>query len=149
VGVRRASAALLLAAATAGLASGCGGGSAADARAKAEIQRNWEAFFDVSTPAAKRVGLLQDGDRFAALLRTMAANPLARQLAVKVSKVELGGDGTATVTYTLSIGGNQLLQGAKGTAVQQGGRWKVGIAAFCGLLTLQGSTPKPCPAPAK
>jgi hypothetical protein len=68
---------------------------------------------------------------------------------VKVTKVDLGGDGTATVTYTLSLGKNQLLKDAKGKAVQEDGAWKVGLASFCGLLALQGTTPKACPAPAK
>jgi len=53
----------------------------------------------------------------------------------------------ATVTYNItSSGGSSLLSGQTGTAVYQGGTWKVGDASLCGLFRLipGGSVPSAC-----
>jgi hypothetical protein len=132
------------------LLAGCGGSGSADAdRAKAEVRSNWTAFFDGSTPAEQWIGLLQDGDRFASLVRTVNASPVAAQLSADVTSVELTGDSTARVTYTVLLGERRVLEGVKGTSVLVGDVWKVGIDSFCQLLTLQGLAPKACPPPAK
>ena len=43
----------------------------------------------------------------------------------------------AKVTYSILIGGQSALANQAGVAVYQGGTWKVGLASFCGLLTLE------------
>jgi hypothetical protein len=137
---------LLLAAAT--LFAGCGGGDSS-AKAKAEVESNWETFFEGSTPAAKRIDLLQDGAKFAGLVKALTRNPLARQLKADVTSVDLTDDTTASVTYTLLFGDREVLKGTKGTAVLVTGVWKVGTASFCQLLALQGAKPKACPSATK
>lgn len=65
-----------------------------------------------------------------------------------MQKVTLTSATQATVGYTILISGAPVLPGQKGTAVLQGGTWKVATASFCGLLMLQ-SGGKPvagCPA---
>ena len=43
----------------------------------------------------------------------------------------------ATVTYDILVSGTPELKNQTGTAVLQGGTWKVGVTSFCGLLTLE------------
>jgi hypothetical protein len=54
----------------------------------------------------------------------------------------------ATVVYTVLLAGTPALSNQKGVAVYQDGTWKVGVASFCGLLTLEnsGKTPSVCKA---
>ena len=137
---------LALTVAVAALAAGCGGGGSGDAEAKAEIERNWETFFDGTTPTAKRIALLEDGARFASLIRLIEGSPLARQLSAKVGKVDVTDPGSAKVKYTVYLGRNPVLKNADGTAVHQGDVWKVGDASFCALVALQGATPQVCKA---
>jgi hypothetical protein len=136
--------ALLLAAAIAALAAGCGGGGSGDSQEKATIQTNWEAFFNPATPTAKRISLLQNGARFAPLIRVVEANPLAQTLSAKVSNVDVTGSDSAKVKYTVYLGKQAVLKNTTGDAVLQNGIWKVGDASFCALAALQGATPKAC-----
>ena len=55
----------------------------------------------------------------------------------------------ATVTYSILSAARPRWPARPGVAVYQGGTWKVGVASFCGLLTLEnsGKTPR-CPRPA-
>ncbi len=39
--------------------------------------------------------------------------------------------------YDILVGGTPALKNQTGTAVYQNGTWKVGVASFCGLLTLE------------
>ncbi len=43
----------------------------------------------------------------------------------------------AKVTYSILLGGQPVLSGRTGVAVKQDGTWKVGVASFCGLLTVE------------
>jgi hypothetical protein len=43
------------------------------------------------------------------------------------------------VKYNLVAGGTTVQTGATGTAVLEGGVWKVGDASFCGLLSEAGT----------
>jgi hypothetical protein len=52
----------------------------------------------------------------------------------KVDAVTLTTATKAAVTYDLTAAGTTVVSGQKGTAVLQGGTWKVGDDAFCGLL---------------
>jgi hypothetical protein len=143
---------LALLAASLGVA-GCGGGAQkaahkahkATSSPEATIKSDWQAFFSPKTPASKRVGLLQDGQSFASVIKAGEANPLAKSVAAKVSKVTLAPSGkSATVVYTVTLGGKPALSNEKGQAVLQNGTWKVGTSSFCALLKLESVTTPAC-----
>ncbi len=107
--------------------------------ASATIAKNWEAFFSAKTPVAKRLDLLQDGQTFASVIRGQAGTGLASEASAKVTKVTVVSSTQAKVTYTILIGGSPALSNQTGVAVYQDGTWKVGVASFCGLLTVENS----------
>lgn len=108
------------------------GGSAAS-----QIAANWTTFFNAKTPVAKRVALLQDGQKFATIIKSQAGGGLAASATAKVTKVTVTSPSQAKVTYSILIGGSPALANQSGVAIKQGGTWKVGLASFCGLLTLE------------
>jgi hypothetical protein len=103
----------------------------------ATIKANWEAFFNPKTPVAKRVSLLQDGQTFATVIKSQAGSGLASSASAKVTKVTVVSPSQAKVTYSILLGGQPVLSGRTGVAVKQGGTWRVGVASFCGLLTVE------------
>jgi hypothetical protein len=105
--------------------------------ATAAITADWEAFFSPKTPVAKRVSLLQDGQTFASVIKSQAGSGLASSATAKVTKVAVVSPSQAKVTYTILLGGQPALSNQSGVAVKQGGTWKVGVASFCGLLTVE------------
>ena len=117
------------------------GGSAAS-----QIATNWTTFFNAKTPVAKRVALLQDGQKFATIIKSQAGSGLAASATAKVTKVTVTSPSQAKVTYSILIGGSPALANQSGVAVKQGGTWKVGLASFCGLLTVEnsGTAPSAC-----
>ncbi|HTZ24675.1 MAG TPA: hypothetical protein VMC83_11860 [Streptosporangiaceae bacterium] len=123
-------------------ASATSSGSSASSADEKEITANWEAFFNAKTPVAKRVSLLQDGSTFSTIIKSQAGSGLAAEATAKVSKVTLITTSEAQVTYDILVGGTPELKNQNGTAVLQDGTWKVGVASFCGLLTIEngGST---------
>ena len=120
--------------------------AAASGSAAALITHNWEKFFNPKTPVAQRVALLQNGQAFAAVIRAQAGSSLASSATAKVSKVTVTSATQAKVTYSILVGGSPALANQSGVAVLQAGTWKVGLASFCGLLTLEnsGKTPSVC-----
>jgi hypothetical protein len=76
---------------------------------------------------------------FASVLKAQSGSTLASSATAKVTKVTLVSATQAKVTYSILIGGQPALSNQTGTAVLQGGTWKVGLASFCGLLTLENS----------
>jgi hypothetical protein len=117
-----------------------GGSGAAAASA---IAANWAAFFNASTPAAKRISLLQDGQAFASFIKAESSSGLASEASAKVSKVTVTKPAAqAAVSYSILLSGKPVLSGQSGMAVYQDGTWKVGATSFCGLLALEdgGST---------
>jgi hypothetical protein len=88
---------------------------------------------------AKRVSLLQDGQTFASVIKSQAGSGLAATATAKVTKVTVVSSSQAKVTYSILIGGQPALSNQNGVAVYQNGTWKVGLASFCGLLTLENS----------
>jgi hypothetical protein len=114
--------------------------------AAATITANWEKFFNAKTPVAQRVALLQNGPVFASVIRAQAGSGLAATATAKVSKVTVTSSKQATVKYSILISGATALANQNGVAVFQNGTWKVGLASFCGLLTLEnsGKTPSVC-----
>ena len=118
--------------APAGSASAAASGSAA-----ATITANWEKFFNAKTPVAQRVALLQNGSAFQSVISAQAGSGLASTASAKVTKVTVTSSSQATVKYSILISGTTALPNQTGVAVLQGGTWKVGLASFCGLLTLE------------
>jgi hypothetical protein len=114
--------------------------------AVAQITANWEKFFSASTPVAQKVALLQNGSVFATAISDLAKSPLASGIGAKVTKVVVTSPTKATVTYDITTNGTTALSNQTGTAVYQGGVWKVGDASLCGLFKLVpgGSVPAAC-----
>jgi hypothetical protein len=139
-------AAVLVALLTMQALAGCGGGSKKPMASTPteEVKQAWAAFFDGSTPSARKVALLQNGQRFASVIQAEANSPLAKQTKVQVSKVTLVSPTRATVTYTITLGGQPALANQTGTAVLVGGNWQVSDASFCALLSLEGAVPPAC-----
>jgi len=120
--------------------------AAAGGNAKAQITANWETFFNGQTSASKKIALLQNGDKFAAVIRAQAGSGLASTAGAKVTAVVVNSATSATVSYDITISGATALANQTGTAVYENGTWKVGDVSFCQLLTLEnnGSTPSVC-----
>jgi hypothetical protein len=120
--------------------------AASSGSAAAVITANWEKFFNAKTPVATRVALLQNGSTFASVIKAQAGSGLAATASAKVSKVVMTSSKQATVKYSILISGATALANQSGVAVYQDGTWKVGLASFCGLLTLEnsGKTPSVC-----
>lgn len=109
-------------------------GSAADVAA---ITTNWEAFFNAKTPDSQRIALLQDGQQFAAVIHAQSGSGLAALATAKVTHVTVNSPTMASVTYDILVSGTPQLKNEAGVAVKQNGTWKVGVASFCGLLTIE------------
>jgi len=121
-------------------------GAAASGNAKAQITANWEAFFNGQTSAAKKISLLQNGQKFAAVIKAQAGSGLASSAGAKVTAVVVNSATSATVTYDITLSGATALPNQTGTAVYEDGMWKVGDVSFCQLLKLEnaGSSPSVC-----
>ena len=110
---------------------------------KGQIKSAYEKFFSGKTPLSERVALLQNGARFRPVIKAFASNPLAKNVSATVSSVKLQGQNNAKVAYQVKFAGSSLPR-QTGTAVRQGGVWKVGSASLCKLVSLGGSTPSAC-----
>ena len=121
-------------------------GTGSSSAAVAQITANWEKFFNSSTPAAEKASLLQNGSKFAPAVAAFAKLPLANGIGAKVTAVTVNSATSATVTYDITAGGTSLLSNQTGTAVYEGGVWKVGDASLCGLFKLipGGTVPSAC-----
>ena len=103
----------------------------------AAITSDWQTFFDGTTPATRKITLLQNGQQFATVL-TAQASLAARQ------GEQAQGDGRqgdladhGYVTYSIVENGQVALPGQKGQAVLEGGVWKVSAPSFQALLKLE------------
>ncbi|MFE7516166.1 hypothetical protein [Streptomyces sp. NPDC057540] len=112
--------------------------------AKAEITRNWTAFFDPRTPVAEKVRLLENGERLKPVLGAFAADKNAAMASAKVTGIEFTSATGADVTYDLLVGGTPALTGSRGTSVLQNDTWKVSVKTLCGLVELSGVTVPGC-----
>jgi hypothetical protein len=131
-------------------AAGCGGKSHSAPKSstppKVQIRQNWLAFFDGKTSADQKIALLENGQKFAAAIKAGAKSPLAKKTSATVTSVTLTGANSATVVYSVLLGGAPVLKHQKGTAVRRSGVWRVSDASFCSLLALEGSAPSGCSA---
>jgi hypothetical protein len=107
------------------------------AAATAEVETNWERFFNPRTPIEERIALLQDGEQLSPMVEAFAAHPRYGQAKAAIEQVVFGTATTADVTYTLSLRGRPL-PSAVGNAVLQDGTWKVSIPTFCSLAQVAG-----------
>ncbi|WP_349239697.1 hypothetical protein [Streptomyces sp. CC208A] len=114
------------------------------AAARAEITRNWEAFFSADTPPAERVKLVENGEEMQDVLAAFANNPQAAASTAKVTGIEFTSASGADVTYDLLVGGNPVLPDSSGTSVLQDDTWKVSEKTLCGLVKLSGVTVEGC-----
>jgi hypothetical protein len=132
--------------ATGGSAAASGSGQAASGEAKAQITANWEAFFDGKTSAAKKISLLENGQKFASIINAQAGSGIATSAGAKVTSVVVNSPAQAAVKYDITLNGATALANQTGTAVYQDGMWKVGDVSFCQLLKLEngGSAPSVC-----
>lgn len=107
-----------------------------------EIAANWTLFFNPAEPASKRVALLENGQQIASAVSAQATSSTAKESSAKVVSVTVLSTTQAKVVYDILLGGTPALTNQPGTAVYQDGTWKVSLASFCALLTLQsaGST---------
>ena len=121
-------------------------GQAASGNAKAQITSNWEAFFNGQTSAAKKIALLENGQKFASVINAQAGSGLAGSAGAKVTSVVVNSPAKGTVKYDITLGGTTALANQTGTAVYQNGTWKVGDVSFCQLLKLEnaGTAPSVC-----
>ena len=119
---------------------------AASGNATAQITTNWEAFFDGKTSAAKKISLLQNGQKFASVINAQAGSGIATSAGAKVTTVVVNSPAPATVHYDITLNGQTALGNQTGTAVYQDGMWKVGDVSFCQLLKLEnaGTAPSVC-----
>ena len=98
------------------------------------------------------MALLEDGSKFPA--SSLQATGTAAQAKAKVLAVTNVTASQATVKYDILLAGTPALKNQAGTAVYQNGTWKVGVASFCGLLSLEatflgGGNTSNLPAPCK
>ena len=137
-----------------GLACGSGGGGHTPTtsglpatvdigKVRERIVRNWETFFSGATPASKKERLLQNGQRYAKVLRQQSSTPVAKRTSAHVSMVAVHGH-RAAVRYSLLVSGQPMLANQTGMAVESGGTWKVSEKSFCALLRVRGSAPPAC-----
>jgi len=103
------------------------------------IAANWTAFFNPKTTVAKRVSLLEDGSQFSSIIQSQAGGGLAAEASAQVTKVTVISTAQAAVIYNILLDGQPALKNQNGTAVFQDGTWKVGVASFCSLLSLENS----------
>lgn len=132
--------------------AGCGssasakpGASSSANSASAQVKADWIAFFSGTTPAARKIALVQDGSDFAKVIDSQSTSGMAKSVAAKVTKVVIArSQKTATVHYSITIGGKPALVNQVGQALKQDGVWKVGAQSFCALLAMEGTKPPIC-----
>jgi len=122
------------------------GSTAASGNATALVTANWVAFFDGKTSAAKKISLLQNGQKFASIINAQAGSGIAASAGAKVHAVMVNSPAQATVHYDITLNGQTALGNQTGTAVYQDGMWKVGDVSFCQLLKIEngGTAPSVC-----
>jgi hypothetical protein len=105
--------------------------------AESVIAAHWMAFFNPRTSVARRISLPQDGEQFAAVIRSQASSSLAPHASARVTSVTLVSATRAKVVYTLLEDSKPARANQLGVAVYQDGTWKVGVAIFCSLLAME------------
>ncbi|WP_043681242.1 hypothetical protein [Streptomyces xylophagus] len=108
------------------------------AAATTQIKANWKKFFDPATSTKDKQAVLENGDKMGPVLKAFSGDKRGGQVQAEVTQVEFTKADKATVTYTLTLNGATALPKASGTAVEQGGIWKVSVNTLCALVALSG-----------
>ncbi|MEU9255801.1 hypothetical protein AB0D66_28635 [Streptomyces sp. NPDC048270] len=114
-------------------------GPADPAAAKAEIEKNWAAFFDSKVSVEEKAKVLENGELLEPLLSGFAGNTDAAVSSAEVTDVAFTAPTEAQVTYDLLLGGVPVMPETEGTAVLDDGVWKVSAKTLCALIELSGS----------
>jgi hypothetical protein len=94
--------------------------------------------------------LLEDGQQLAPAVSALAKSSTAAQTTAKVISVTVLSATQAKVTYDLLLSGKPALTNQSGTAILQGGTWKISVGSFCTLLIINnGGSTKGLPAACK
>lgn len=107
------------------------------------IKKNWVTFFNGKAPAASKIALVQNGQKFATEIKASAKSSASRTAGASVQSVKLTSPTQATVVYSILISGSPVLTKQQGIAVYQDKTWKVGQSSFCALLALEGGGKAP------
>ncbi|TAN30127.1 MAG: hypothetical protein EPN30_01375 [Actinomycetota bacterium] len=125
--------------------SACGSSSTSNtANDSAAVKQAWTGFFSGSTSAADKISLLQNGQEFSQVINEASGLAISKTSSATVSNVVINSPTTATVSYSIDLGGKPALQNQTGTAVKVGGKWLVGDSSFCALLALEGQSVPAC-----
>jgi hypothetical protein len=114
-------------------------GPADPAAATKEIKKNWATFFAPASSARQKLAVLEHGSAMGPVLRAFSGDERGGETRAEVRKVEFTGPTEAAVTYDLVVGEATALPGASGTAVQEGGTWKVSVRTLCALVRMSGN----------
>lgn len=124
--------------------SACGSSSSNSSSDAAAVKQAWTSFFSGSTSAADKIKLLQNGQEFSQIINEATGLAISKTSSATVSKVVVNSPTSATVTYSIDLGGKPALQNQTGTAVRVNGSWLVGDSSFCALLALEGQSVPAC-----
>ena len=123
----------------------CGGGSGGSSSdPKAQITSAYQNFFSPKTNVDQKVALLQDGSKYKSVIQYFENYPGAKSVSVNVNSVTLQGASKAKVVYVIKLGSTSPLGSQIGSAVKQGGKWKVNAQSLCSLVELAGTAPPQC-----
>lgn len=114
------------------------------AHARAEITKNWTAFFDPKTPVEEKVRVLENGEQMRPVIDALKGDQAAGQATAKVKQITFTSPTAANVTYDLLVAGTPALPDSKGTSVLQNDVWKVSVKTLCGLVQLSGVSAPGC-----
>lgn len=144
--VRRASMGIsaLLCLATGLAACGSSSSSSSTANDTLLVKQAWTGFFSGKTSAADKIKFLQNGQQFSQIINEATGLAISTTSSATVSNVIINSSTSATVTYSIDLGGTPALENQTGTAVKVGGQWLVGDSSFCALLALEGQNVPAC-----
>jgi hypothetical protein len=94
-----------------------GSGPADTTSAGSAVATDYQKFFDPTTPAATKLGLLQNGTALEGVLQSFASNKLAIAATVTDTAVDFTSAIAANVTYNLCESGAAVLPGSAGKSV--------------------------------
>jgi hypothetical protein len=115
---------------------------------KDAITKVFTDFFNGANPDLNaKLQLLDNPQKYSNVYMKFANDPTTgpelKGASAQVSNVQVNADGTATVTYTLSLNGTPALMNQMGTASQVNGQWRVAGTTFCDLAALGATTTDP------
>ena len=116
------------------------------AAAKAQINSNWQKFFAASTTLSDREKLLQNGSQFADAMQQEFSALGSASSSAGVTSINVTSKDKASVTYTVYLNKQPVLNNQTGQALLINNTWVVSDSTLCGLLNMGGSRPSVCQA---